>query len=390
MVLTFGYSQSTAPQRADSLFFSRWVAPHTLAGNPTGVWLSRLNMDFYSTPPQAIEITTHITTSNIWLPAANGYLPQDPEVIRSLRDVPFFTKGLRFDSRRSPALKKSLSADGVLRGFHTQVRLPVQKRSELKLGFNFYLLDGGRAPFSLWTNDGFIEWIHDNLTNINDPFGRREFAFNQAQIQFTDEENRSLNLEKGSITPANFTVNFKHYPAIAIPWLSAAAQMQLGFNTASFNRSLDLGGGGSANIKLWHTERYRFTWSSGFTLLYQGVVENNKAVTLAKKDVLWDLKSQLLFQQKLRNGRGWGFSVIYTYSSAYYPKKELNDLVITGNRFTSHWHHTITHLYRSQRALYLAAHYKWKQFSLYGYLREDIPVNNAPDAQTGLGVQHHF
>ena len=62
-------------------------------------------------------------------------------------------------------------------------------------------------------------------------------------------------------------------------------------------------------------------------------------------------------------------------------------MVLSGERIEPHWHYAISHLYRPLSANNLTLTYGKGNIVFWIYLREDLVVDNAPDAQTGIGLR---
>ena len=111
---------------------------------------------------------------------------------------------------------------------------------------------------------------------------------------------------------------------------------------------------------------------------------------LSNKKLL--LSSELLFNYLIPTKKNGCFSIAASYfiQSSYNKKRDFESIVLTGERFSTHWHYSISHLYRILTANYLIVTYSKRDFAFSIFLREDFFVDNAPDAQVGIGVKVGF
>jgi len=387
ITISVGLRAQQQPGHRETFSCDRWANPRMVTNHPLSAWSGGLDFDFQMVPARQAEWQLHYSAANIWWPTVHSYLPSDPELRRQFAAMPFFDRGARYPVAEHQGPTRSVSADGVLRAFHLQHTRPAGPHSEWFVGFTSLLLDGGRQPYSWLTNDGVIEWIHDSFTSSSDPFARREFAFDLASIDYEDEQGSRAKVRKGEWLPAYVTVAYRYF----IPTFSEKVQLtalgQLAFNTARFNRSLDVAGGLSATLAFWQSSRHRFIWGNGLGLSAPQVWKNNHAILWTSRRLLYEWESELLFQRQGRDQRGWAIGLGYSLQSATFSAEEKQYLVITGNRPTSHWHYGATSKYSAARGVYFIFQYRFRKIAFYTYLMEDIPVHNGPDAQTGLGLR---
>ena len=69
------------------------------------------------------------------------------------------------------------------------------------------MLSGGGAPIHYLASDKFIEKFH-TWVGLEDNFGRKQFAFNRAQIRYQDENGKQIQIDKGDAFLGTFDVNY--------------------------------------------------------------------------------------------------------------------------------------------------------------------------------------
>jgi hypothetical protein len=133
------------------------VIPKLDATHPFGIFYLRSNHNFKFNAPDKPIISFEISNGNLWLPPADIIKPTDPNIRNMLTNYSWNDREFHFDKNTMDAEHISLSADGVLREFRINMTYSISKNHEFDLSIRSYLLDEGRIPFSLLTNDKVIE-----------------------------------------------------------------------------------------------------------------------------------------------------------------------------------------------------------------------------------------
>ena len=101
---------------------------------------------------------------------------------------------------------------------------------------------------------------------------------------------------------------------------------------------------------------------------------------------LFSLENHLNYVFKGKKG-DWIAGLNFHMQSNYHSMEERDFHVIKRRELTSHDHMGVSHLTRwLQGWTFIIGRNKGK-WSIHWFLREDLWVDNAPDAQTGWGIQ---
>ncbi len=104
------------------------------------------------------------------------------------------------------------------------------------------------------------------------------------------------------------------------------------------------------------------------------------------------LSNEFLFEiiHRFKNKSAISLATTYYLQSPYNKRSEFDYLVLTGHRYTTHWHYTMTHLFNTLTANSLVFTFSKASYAWWVYVREDFLVDNAPDAQTGIGLKFYL
>lgn len=158
------------------------------------------------------KFSVNYTMANIWHPQATVYYPQNlTQEQRAEVNELFYTKRPAYFTKNNIDTKdKTFSTDGVLQNINLSYLWQMEKKGTLLFKLNTYVLSGGSFPLQYPASDDFIEWVHDELGK-DDNFGRRLFPFDQAHIEFTDENNKTIRINKGNTFLGTLDVHY-FYP----------------------------------------------------------------------------------------------------------------------------------------------------------------------------------
>ena len=368
------------------------IIPNNLSTHPLGVYISRINHNFQIKPAKKPSISLNISNGNVWLPYVKAYKPIRETDRNITRSFVWHEREGNFDYINSPTKSIELHADGVYRIYHLRIDLPIFNNRELKLNIRAFSVDDGNFPFSTLTSDRFIEWFHTNIKGGEDPFARKIYGYNQTKIKYTDENGKSLELNGGNFIIPGFDLAYQSYPDfndLRNRNIFTSFGVQLGVNISKINPSLDLGITSSINKKIAFKKR-EIIIGIAIGALRQRVLKFGKGVIISNKNFLYS--SELMFNYRKQINRKSYFSIAtrYSFQSSFNSMKDFDYIVLTGDRITTHWHHSLSHLYRPMTSNSLTFTYNRGNYALSYYLREDFYVDNAPDAQTGIEFKFTF
>lgn len=397
LILIFLYSSlCRAQSKTDSLehkhpssvFYAIRLSTH-----PLGMLSSRTDNTFQTEAAKKISLAINLSSGNVWLPYVKAYQPMNEEDKTLMRALDWNDRDYFYDQENKPSESIEFQADGVFRFFQIQLNLPLTEKHELKINTRAFTLDEGKVPWSLLTSDRLIEWFHSHISGGEDPFARRVYGLDQAYMSYVDENGKSLEVIKGQLSWSGFDLAYTHYPGfkgLQKHQIYTNFGMQLGVNVSQFNPSLDLGFNASLvkNIAFNNSQQLRL--GVGLSSFHQHLVRFGDGVQLRNKHSL--LSSELLVNYIIPGKRNGYFSLALSYyiQSSYNKKRDFETLVLTGDRIVSHWHYSISHLYKVLSANYLIFSYAKGAVAYSVYIREDFSVDNAPDAQVGIGIKISF
>lgn len=179
--------------------------------HPIGIFT--LDFPFYfpveTSPKDQLSISYNM--ANTWHPKAWFYYPQNltAEQRRLNRALymtwrPTFFKAIGVESKI-----KSFQSDGVLQHFRLAWIRQWNRKNSFILNLNAHLMSGGSSPLHALVSDHFIEWFHSGFA-VDDNYGRRLFPFNQASIQFTDEDGNTFRKNRGEVFTSVVDLHYYH------------------------------------------------------------------------------------------------------------------------------------------------------------------------------------
>lgn len=363
---------------------------NTLSVHPFGVFISRINNNFQLHAAAKPSLSLNISTGNVWLPNVTGYYPSDENDRNTMRGFAWHLREGRYD-KNSPGGIAELHADGILRNYQVKFNIPISNNQELKFYTRMFSVTAGKVPYALLNSDQFIEWFHSNVAGGEDPFSRKVYGLNQAQLFYMDINGNSLLLKDGDFIFSGIDLSYYYYPNfnyLATRNILTNIGLQSGLNISKVNPSIDLGVNltGIKKIKPKKSAN-EFHLGASIGALRQKIINYGNGVLLSNKHVI--LSSELLFEYVIpaKNKRFFSIATTWYAQGSYHKKNESEYMVLSGQRITTHWHYAISHLYRALTAHSLAFTYTKGKFSGWIYLREDLLVDNAPDTQTGIGFK---
>jgi hypothetical protein len=296
--------------------------------------------------------------------------------------------------KSSPARTTEFHADGVMRQYQIRFNFPLSENHEIKVSHRMLSLDPGNVPYSLVTSDQFIEWFHSNISGGEDPFARKVYGLNQAKIRYTDANGKSMHLDNGDFIFSGMDLSYYYYPDFKLLEernIYSHAGLQVGMNLSKVNPSLDVGLNFAflKKMKLMKNTKELCIGVSGGAMR-QKLVRHEDAVDFNNRKYLFSSEWLLEYVKHLDERRYISLATTWFIQSSYNKKRDYDFIVLSGDRITTHWHYAISHLYREITAHSLVLTYAHGNITLWIYIREDLLVDNAPDAQTGMGVRFNL
>lgn len=362
--------------------------PNMVSAHPLGFMLYRINHRFNNGPVHNTTITFDLGSANIWLPEVRGYLPQDPQAVEYLSNFPWHQRDSIFQGMPRKYDSMVFRADGVIKTIQLQAAFRINPKLEMCIGLRSFLLTGGGDPATLLTGDGFIEAFHEHVAGGKDPFARKQYGLNQAEVYYHSPNGNPIRFQNGNFVMAGITTDLIYYPEA--DWLRQYrlrmyTGLHLGFNTTSYNRGVDAGVSLGFLKRISAGKANALCFAAAGSVMQQRLINLNAQASFVDNKYLPAFEGILAYRKSLTGKRFWELGLDFYYLGPYNPSASFEQITPVGNRLSSHWHMALTHLYRSSQ--------NWSVFMAFGrkwiwmvYINEDFKVNNAPDIQTGIGV----
>ena len=361
---------------------------YILSNHSLGLFSARINPNFQIEASKKLRFQCDMGSGNIWAPLVHTFYAKSAEDRKLISQTVWH-------QRDNPTLRalaqdsSSYHADAIIKTFIPSVTLPLNSRSELKFSLRTFLITEGNFPFASLISDGFIEAFHSNVKGGEDPFGRKEYGFNKANISFTDRDGNGFEFKKNDFVFSGFTVDYFWYTKPSTPLtkkLRSNIGMHLGVNTTQINPSIDIGVSQTI-IKVFSlAQRSLLSVGLGTNLLRKSAIYYGKGVALTSNNYLFSFSLEPKIIKVTRKRRLYSFAWNFHYQSPYNTRKDFDETILSGERFTSHWHLGSSHLYQAlETHTFVLSFYKKNTLSFY--LQQDFKVNNNADLQTGISYQ---
>jgi hypothetical protein len=381
-------------QEKDSLYFKNGIEnPSLLTTHHFGVFSSRINQNFKLRAPKRTTLTFSSESGNTFHPFVEMYLPKDPTIRKKFSNTIWHDRQFNFvDQNTTPAEYSNIVIDAVIKGFRLQINFPIAKEHELGITLRSYLITKGKYPFSFLTSDESIEWFHSNVAGGEDPYGRKYYGLNQVNFKYTDRNGKVLELKNDDFFLGGIEFNHYYYPEFLINRkrnLFVNFGMHVGMNTSTFNPSIDVGFSGNVIKKIQLKNKNEFNIAFGGSLLRKNLINFKDVVELGNNTFLGSLESEIEFTKLTRKKNYHSFGIHYQFQTRYNKLEEANYYHLKGKwqEIKAGWQHGFTTLYEGLSAWTFLYTYGSPNYKITLYLKEDLLVNNAPDAQTGISIQ---
>ena len=384
------YAQGSKSHRPNDK--SNLIKPSVVSTHPFGILFSRWQGNFQIRPIGAYNLNVNFESGNVWSPPVTAYIPNNEADRAFVSQFEWHAREFNIDVDNLDAKTLEVQNDGVIKGLRINFNVPINSKSELKIGLRTFLLTGGNLPFSIFTSDETIEFFHDNIAGGEDPFDRKLYPFNEALIRYKDRNGRVMRIENGDFIFSGFEFSYYRYPSNLINGFDVNYGAHIGINTSQFNQSLDLGA--SANIIKTYVLKNDKRLGMGLGL---GVTKNNlidfsnENMDLSTNTFIGYLENlvEYSFLSKTKRTRH-SFGVDFYFQTSLNKKREFDYLIPTknGTSFKS-WNSGTSNLYRNNNYWTLMYSFTRKMTTTF-YLQQDLTVNNNPDIQTGVSLSFNL
>ena len=359
--------------------------------------MSRINTNFQLKADKNLSVTANISSGNIWLPKVKSDTPINESDRNEVSKLKWYNRyGMIAFLHNPPTKTTKFEADGVIRLYQIQLNLPLSDQHEIKVNSRMFSLDGGKIPTSIVTNDQLIEWFHSNVAGGDNPFARKAFEYDQAKIRYSDENGKTFQINSGDFIFSGIDLSYYYYPQFKYLEESSVCAnfgVQVGANLNDINPSFDLGLTVTI-IKSIHLKRERrFNVGLSVGAMRMQVLEYDVAVQLITRRNLVNSEFLLEYLKHYKNKSSLSFGMSWVTrvtQNSFSKKSDFENIILAGERSASHWHLALFRLYDIRTSYNFMISYAKGNFAYSTYFREDVTVNNAPDAQGGIGVKYYF
>lgn len=363
------------------------IQANLIGNHPLGMYMMRLESDFRIQPLNKKHFSIQISSANVWEPLVTAYKPLQQSDKDLMNNLIWYDREYAFDPNLIPNERIQLHADAIIKGMQMSFYLPIDKQQELRFDFRSYLFTKGKIPFSLLSSDQFLEFFHSHIAGGEDPFARKYYGLDQVALTYIDEQGRSIEKKENDFVFAGLEAHYTYF----IPSKFLAAQdfyihlgAHLGMNTTAYNPTTDFGLSAAFIKQIKLSESKILQLASGGSLSVPALIKWKNGVNISNTKLKFTADWQLTYQVKTAKNNRWEIALNYHHLSAYQRKKDLDGIVLIGERISTHWHYAISHLYDNTTQWTLVFNYATAKYAISVYATEDIKVNNAPDIQTGI------
>ncbi len=365
------------------------VTANMLPIHPLGIYTFRIVQNFKTQPPNHFQLNASMSNGNIWLPQVITYKPTDKSIQDYMLKTSWYSRHKRFDPSIMNAEKMTFLGDGVLLEFRADLNFGFCKNHEIGVGVRSYRLNGV-TPYSIITSDKFIEFFHAKLMGISDPFGRKNHQYNQAAIQYIDENNHAIEVAHGTSFIPGFELNYYYYLPYLKDLISINLGVHSGFNLSKFYKGIENGVSTSV-VKDFEVMKHQFTLALGGNLVQRQSNNTATSVKINDKQLMYGFETAIEYKRYNKKYKFWNaLGINYYYESPYLtgfsPQDDYKYLVFVGNQEFRDWYLTSGHLFESIQTFRFIYSFTKKRLTISYYLEQDFKLNNAPDFQTGFAV----
>lgn len=380
-------------QKADSVLLATKKNGITklsiLSTHPFGIFISRQQANFKTRTNSEATVKISLESGNVWGTPITNYIPNDSETRNQVKQYPWHQAQYYFEEESLDAKSYELQIDGTLKGLRANLEVELAKKHELNIGIRMFALTKGKYPFSIFTNDEFIEFFHNNIGGGDDPFDRKVFGLNKALIRYLDRNGNEMVLDNGDFMFGGLETSYYFYPESFINKkknLHFNFGAHLGVNLSKYNSSIDLGLSSNAIKTFSFNAKANLNIGLGLGTIMKNAVEfKNDNIDFGTNKIISYLETAIEYNMVSKKGH------IHSFGTDFYLQTPLNkvaerDYMIPIRHPDAHksWGHGVTNLYEYND--YWTFMYSFtKTNTLTVYLQQDFTVSNNPDIQTGIG-----
>lgn len=367
--------------------------PSTITLHPFGIFSSRINQNFKIRPPKNSTLNFSIASANIFLPFIEAYYPEDPAVREALSKVIWHDRNFTFiDQETTPAAYTNIVIDAVVKEFRFDYSLQLAHQHELGISLRSFLITKGNFPSSTITSDNFLEWFHSNIAGGEDPFGRKYYGLNQVNYKYTGRNGEVLELNSGDFFIGGIEANYFYYPDFLINKKKnffVNFGSHLGVNTSQYNPSIDFGLSGNAIKIISLKNNNLLNIAFGASVLRKNIINFDTVVELGNNDYLGSLETEIEYSLFTKKRNYHSFGILYQLQTSYNKREEADYYKLLGKwrEINAGWHNGVSTLHTYLSNWTFMYGFATPKFKIYGFIKEDLTVNNAPDLQTAIGIQ---
>ncbi len=375
--------------------------------HPFGIFTLDRPFYFGSFNKRGAKFSIGYSMGNIWHPEASIQYPKNitEKQKQEINEISAFGRSSYFIQNQISFEEKTLSTDGVIQNLSFTYLWQLEKKGSLIFKLNTHSLSSGSSAIYFLASDTFIEKVHDLF--VHDNFGRHQFYFDRAHIEFIDEDKRKLRIDDGDVFLGTFDVHY-YKPLWRVQKENIYHSFQLGSHLAiPLNKYFTKVAGGVSGaflVKMNFTPKYGIDLGGDFALIIPSLLSFGESVRIIDKNLRKTAKLYFANNFSLKNNNSISFGFVgnyqdgllkgYIYSS---NQDKYQDLGITilgkgdiweGYEVKEVYHHaklTPASMYFFSVKIYAFIEYKLPKSKFAFSFGEDMKaLNNAPDVQYGF------
>lgn len=391
IISVFVFSSWTGKSQNDSNFV--WK-PFILSNHPLQMFNSRMNHNFSFNSRSHHQVSFSLSRGNVWLPRVDAlHLLDQKDQDEYQAYVWHIRQGKYEESIIKPNTEsESLQADGVFSTYYLEWAGPISKMFDFNIGFKMNQINKGIQPYSFLTSDATLEWFHSNIAGGEDPFARKEFEYNQNNLSYSDRNNRSINISNNKLFVTEIGADLFYYPESRF-LNKYKLKTNIGLHTFASviedNLNFDIGLAVSINKTLRTTQKSIWTMGISLSSIAPKTVEAN-VVSVQENKLTNSLEAHWNYIRFLKKERQFIFGINYHLQSSIQPTSQMDNIILMGDRKSSHWNYAVRKLYEPLQAWTFIGSLKAGSFTYSTFFREDFVVDNSPDFQVGWGISYQF
>ena len=382
--------------------------------HPFGIFA--FNTPFYigSFRAKGSRFSAGYSFGNTWHPQSTVYYPLNmtPQQEQEANALYITDRPDYFNRQGIETRQKTFSTDGVLQSLSFTYLKQLAQKGSLIFKLNTHLLSGGSFPLHYLASDEFIEKFHTQV-GLDDNFGRKQFPFNQAHIQYQDENGRMINIRKGEAFLGTMEVHYYHSvwqkeKRASSYFIQAGAHLILPLNR--FYPEVAGGLSASALFRKKIFPRFYTDLAGDFSISHYSLLSLGKSPDLIDRNVRLEGKSYFSFNFVSKRNRVFSFGLLNNYHDAFLKgyifcdtQDKYKDLGVAYLKAGDNWNGTVVDepvrlskltsasMYFFSIESFIFWNFKGKKSDFMFTIAEDyLVVNNAPDIQLGLQYTRRF